>query len=137
VTAKGTREIMMKYINSKHSDVSMMADDVVFTNMATGEEHHGREGVLKMLQYVYHVAFEADAETRNMIFTEDNAVLEADFVGQHIGEFAGIQPTNKNVRVPLCVVYDLEHGQIKRGRVYFEMPVLMRQIEASIPPKGK
>ncbi len=32
------------------------------------------------------------------------------------------------MRVPLCVVYDLEGGRIKRGRVYLEMPVLLRQL---------
>jgi steroid delta-isomerase-like uncharacterized protein len=123
-----TREAITKYLDSKHSDVSMMADDVVFTHMATGEEHRGPEGVLQMLNYFYHVAFDADAVTRNTIFADGKAVLEADFVGKHIGEFAGISATNKQVRVPLCVVYDLERDQIKRGRVYFEMPVLLRQL---------
>jgi hypothetical protein len=30
--------------------------------------------------------------------------------------------------VPFCVVYDLEGGKIARGRVYMELPVLMRQL---------
>jgi steroid delta-isomerase-like uncharacterized protein len=123
-----TREVITKYLNSKHSDMSMMAEDVVFTNMATGQEHRGPDGVLQMLNYIYHIAFDADAETRNTIFANGKAVLEADFVGKHIGEFAGIPATNKQVRVPLCVVYDLEEDKIKQGRVYFEMPVLFKQL---------
>jgi len=35
------------------------------------------------------------------------------------------------VRVPICVVYDLENDQIKRGRVYFEMPALLQQLGMS------
>jgi predicted ester cyclase len=50
------------------------------------------------------------------------------FAEQPFGEFAGIPATGKNVSVPLCVVYDLENDQIKRGRVYFEMPALMQQL---------
>ena len=123
-----TREVVTKYLNSKHSDVTMMADDVVFTIMATGQEHRGTEAVSQMLNYFYHIAFDADAETRNTIFADGKAVVEGDFVGKHIGEFAGIPATNKQVRVPLCVVYDLENDQIKRGRVYFEMPVLLQQL---------
>jgi steroid delta-isomerase-like uncharacterized protein len=119
---------MTKYFNSNHSDVSMMARDVVFTIMATGQEHHGPDGVLQMLNYFYHVAFDATAEIRNMIFADGKAVVESDFIGKHIGEFAGIAATNKSVRVPLCVVYDLEDDLIKRGRVYFEMPVLLKQL---------
>jgi steroid delta-isomerase-like uncharacterized protein len=131
MSVDSTREAITKYLNSKHSDVSMMADDVVFTHMATGEEHHGPEAVLQMLHYFYHIAFDADAVTRNTIFADGKAVLEADFVGKHIGEFAGISATNKQVRVPLCVVYDVENDQIKRGRVYFEMPVLLQQLGVS------
>lgn len=126
-----TREVITRYLDSKHSDLSMMADDVVFIHMATGQEHHGREAVSEMLNYMYHVAFDADAETRNVIFADDNAVLEGYFVGKHIGEFADIPATNKQVRVPLCVVYDLEDDKIKQGRVYFEMPVLFQQLKGS------
>jgi predicted ester cyclase len=78
---------------------------------------------------MYHTAFDADAEVKNLIFADGKAVLEADFVGKHIGEFAGIAATNKNVRVPLCVTYDLENDQIKRARVYMEMPVLLKQLQ--------
>src|SRR5690606_27809381 len=113
---------------SEHSDVSQMAEDVVFTVMSTGQEHHGREGVLGMLNYFYHIAFEATAEPSTTIFGESNATWEGDFIGKHIGEFAGSPATGKDVRVPLCVVYDLENDQIKRGRIYFEMPVLLQQL---------
>jgi steroid delta-isomerase-like uncharacterized protein len=128
MSIENTRDVMMRYFNSQHGDVSMMAEDVVFTIMATGDQHHGRDNVLGMLNYFYHVAFDATATTRTMLFGEHNAMIEADFVGKHIGEFAGMPATGKDVKVPLCVVYDLENNQIKHGRVYFEMPALMQQL---------
>jgi steroid delta-isomerase-like uncharacterized protein len=130
--AESTREKLLQYFNSEHDDVSVMADDVVFTIMATGQEHHGPDGVLGMLHYFYRVAFDATAETRVMLFGEQNAMVEANFVGKHTGEFAGIPATGKDVHVPLCVVYDLENDQIKRGRVYFEMPALLQQLGVSM-----
>ncbi len=81
-----------------------------------------------MLTYFYHQAFDAHAEMGLTIYTDDHAVLEGYFVGRHTGEFAGIPATNRSVRVPLCVVYDLADGRITRGRVYFEMPVLVAQL---------
>lgn len=128
MSVEGTREVMTKYFGAEHSDVSAMADDVMFTVMGTGQEHHGKEGVQGMLNYFYHIAFDARAEPKNIIFADHQAVGEWDFVGKHIGEFAGIPATGKNVRVPLCVVYDLENDKIKRGRVYFEMPALLQQL---------
>lgn len=129
MSAEKTKEIVSKYINSKHTDKGMMADDVVFTNMATGEKYEGPESVSGMLNYFYHVAFDADAEVKNLIFSEDKAVFEADFIGKHVGEFAGMKATNKDVRVPLCVVYDLEKDKIKEARMYFEMPALLEQLK--------
>lgn len=128
MSVESTREVIAKYLNSGHSDVSMMAEDVVFTVMATGQEHRSPDGVLQMLNYFYRIAFDATAETTNTIFADGKAIVEADFVATHIGEFSGIPATNKHVRVPLCVVFDLEDDLIKRGRVYFEMPVLLRQL---------
>ena len=128
MSVEGTRKVMTQYFSSEHSDTSMMADDVTFTIMPTGQEHHTPEGVLQMLNYFYRVAFDASAENKNMIMGDGHAVWEGDFVGKHIGEFAGVPATGKDVRVPLCVVYDLENDQIKRGRVYFEMPVLFAQL---------
>lgn len=128
MSVDSTIEVMTRYFDSEHSDVSMMAEDVVFTIMATGQEHRGRKGVMGMLHYFYHIAFDATATTENTIFGDGKALIEGDFVGKHIGEFAGIPATNKDVRVPICVVYDLENDQITRGRVYFEIPALMQQL---------
>jgi steroid delta-isomerase-like uncharacterized protein len=128
MSVESTREVISRYLSSNHSDLSMMADDVVFAHMATGDLHEGPEAVGRMLHYVYHVAFDARAETRNLVVDDGKAVLEADFVGIHIGEFAGIPATGKQVRVPLCIVYDLENDMIKRGRVYMEIPVLFKQL---------
>ena len=109
-------------------DVQYVAEDAVFTSMNTGEETRGREAVGQMLHYFYHVAFDARAEITNKVITEKKAVLEFNFVGKHIGEFAGMQPTNKEVNVPTCVSYDLENGLIKKGRVYMLFDVLMNQL---------
>lgn len=128
MSVESTRAVVMRYLNSNHSDLSMMAPDVVFTSMATGDEHRGPEALAGMLHFVYHVAFDARAETKNLIVADGQAVLEADFVGKHTGEFAGVPATGKIVRVPLCVVYDLENDKITRGRVYFEVPAFLKQV---------
>jgi predicted ester cyclase len=66
-----------------------------------------------------------------MIIGDGHAVLEGIFTGKHIGEFAGIPATHKEVRVPLCVVYGLENDLIQAGLVYLEMTVMMQQLGVS------
>ncbi len=128
MSVESTRDTMLRYFASEHGDTSMMADDVVFTVMATGEDYATPAGVMGMLNYFYHIAFDAKFETGVTLFGETNAMTEGTFAGKHIGEFGGIPATGKDVRVPLCVVYDLANDKITRGRIYFEMPALLAQL---------
>lgn len=134
MSAEQNRAALQRYLESSHSDLSMMADSVIFTNMATGEEHVGPDAVREMLDFVYHGAFEGRAETRNLIVDGDRAVLEATFVGTHKGDFAGVAATGREVRVPLAVIYDMKDGRITRGRVYFEVPAFLAQVAAATQP---
>ena len=121
------KKLIEKYFESH--DTKYLAEDTVFINMNSGELTVGREAVGKMLHYIYHLAFDAHAEITNTIVTDDKAVLEANFVGKHIGEFAGVPATGKNVKVPLCVSYDLdENGLIKVARIYMLESVMMQQL---------
>lgn len=114
----------------KTHDVKYIAEDAVFINMATGERHQGKADIENMLHYIYHVAFDATASVNNYMITEDKAMLEGFFTGKHIGNFAGIEPTNKNVNVPLCVTYSVENGLIKEARIYMQVNVLIEQLHA-------
>lgn len=55
-------------------------------------------------------------------------MLEAEFVGTHVGEFEGVSATGRAVRVPYAVAYDLEDGKITSLRLYFPLELLPRQI---------
>ena len=63
-----------------------------------------------------------------MLLDGDHTTWEGTFVGRHTGDFMGIPPTGKDVRVPLCVTYDLRDGRIAAGRIYFEVPALLAQL---------
>ncbi|WP_370478274.1 ester cyclase [Tamlana flava] len=111
-------------------DTKYLAEDVVFIDMNSKGLTVGREAVGNMLHYVYNLAFDAHAEITNTIICDNNAVLEANFIGKHIGEYAGIPASNKSVNVPLCVTYDLENSLIKVARIYMLESVLMEQINS-------
>ncbi len=119
---------MRDYLRSH--DARYVTDDAVFTNKSTGERIEGREAIGKMLQFFYHIAFDAHAEFTNVLVTEEKALAEGLFIGKHIGEFAGIPATGKIVSVPLCVTYNLENGLIKEARIYMMTDVLIRQLQS-------
>ncbi len=125
MTLEHTREVMMQYW--EFHDLSKLDENAVFTVMDTGYEARGRQAIGQMLHYFYHEAFEAQAELKDILIAEDQACFEAEFVGRQLSEFAGITPTDGPIRVPFCVVYDLAHDQITRGRIYFETDALRKQ----------
>ena len=129
MSVESTRAVMTAYL--QHDDMSRVAPDAVYRVMGTGYEAVGREGVTQLLRHFYQEAFDARAQTRNLIYAEDHAVLEADFIGKHIGNFAGIEPTGRMISVPLCVVYDLAGDQIMGARLYFETDALFRQLRGA------
>ena len=125
---------MLDYVTTH--DVKYVAEDAVFKHLGTGEVYTGRAEIGAMLHYMYHVAFDAKAEMQNYFFTENKAVVEGLFKGRHIGELAGIAPTNKEVSVPFCVTYDLKNGLIKEARIYMLISVLMEQLGLMPSPQN-
>ena len=116
----------------KTHDTIHVAENAVFKSLNTAQEFKGREAIEQMLNYFYHVAFDARIIINNIIVTKSKAVLEATFTGRHIGEFANVPPTNKEVNVPMCVAYDTnEDGLVQEGRIYMLMDVMMQQLQPS------
>lgn len=124
---------MLDYFQTR--DVKYVHEDAVYKNLSTGETYRGKAEIGAMLHYMHHVAFEAKVQVTSYIITEDKAQFEGFFKGKHIGEFAGLPATNKEVNVPLCVTYDLKDGLIKEARIFFLTDTLTQQLgmSAGIP----
>jgi predicted ester cyclase len=56
--------------------------------------------------------FNANPEVTGMVVGEGTAAVAFVFAGTHTGEFAGIAPTGRAVRVPYAAFYDLPDGKI-------------------------
>ena len=125
------RQVMQDYIDAlvKRADfTTYFTDDVVVTLEWTDQRAEGREAAGQMIRYVHEDAFDARAEVKNLLTEAGKAAIEADFVGTHTGEFAGIEPTGRAVRVPYSVVYDLRGDQISALRIYLPMSPLIEQL---------
>jgi predicted ester cyclase len=125
------RKVMQEYIDAlvKRADYpAYFTDDVVATFEGTDQRAVGREAAGQLIRYVHEGAFDARPEVKNLLVDDGKAAIEADFAGTHTGEFAGIPPTDREVRVPYSVVYDIRGDQISALRIYFPMSLLVEQI---------
>jgi predicted ester cyclase len=125
------RQVMQGYLDAlvQRGDFpAYFTDDVIASFEGTDQTAVGRDRAGRLIRYVHETAFDARAELKNLLVDEGKAAIEADFVGTHTGEFAGIQPTGRSVRVPYAVVYDLRGGKISGLRIYFPMSLLIEQL---------
>lgn len=121
-------ESYLSELASRGDYARYLAQDATIAIMGTDQEGEGRAAVEQMIRYLHEQAFDATVERKNLFVTEAHATLEADFVGTHTGDFAGIPPTNRQVRVPYSVVYDVGKDQITALRIYWPVHALMAQI---------
>jgi predicted ester cyclase len=125
------RQVMQDYLDTlvKRGDYTVyFADDIVASVEGTDQTAVGRDRAGQLIRYMHEGAFDARPELKNLLVDDGKAALEADFVGTHISEFAGVQPTGRAVRVPYSVVYDLRGDKISGLRIYFPMSLIIEQL---------
>lgn len=125
------RQRLAGYWSGRAQDI--VAEEAVFHDLASGRDFRGRREIGEMLHWFYNIAFDAQAVPKKVILdeAESAAAVAGRVVGRHVGEFAGVAPTNREISVQLCVTYALEGGQIREAWVYFNMPEFMRQVGAA------
>lgn len=126
------RQVMQEYLDLlvKRADYSaLFTDDVIVTFEGTDQRAEGRQAAEQLIRYVHEGAFDAKPEVKSLLVDDGKAAIEADFVGTHTGEFAGIAATGRDVRVPYSVVYDLHGDKISALRIYFPMGLLIEQLQ--------
>jgi len=111
----------------------LVAEDAVFHELGSGLDYHGTADIDAMLHWFYNVALDARAVPKKVILDESGeaAAVAGRVVGRHIGEFAGVPATGKEINVQLCVTYAIEGDRIREAWVYFNMPEFMRQVGAA------
>jgi steroid delta-isomerase-like uncharacterized protein len=115
MSAEATSETMRSYLDallSRGDFAGYFTDDVTWAIIGTEQTMQGREPVRDFLTWMHTQAFNAHPKVKTLIVDDGQAVLEADFVGTHTGEFLGMPATGKSVQVPYCVVYDLRDDKI-------------------------
>jgi len=101
------------------------------------EPIQSREGV----SAIHHMLFESLKDIRIDIVTIDAndefGFAEVVTSGVHVGEFLGVPPTGKHVKLSSCGVFIFRDGKIQRESIYADREELLRQVGWSqqlLPP---
>ena len=139
MTTEDTRVSMQAYADALLSFgdyARYLADDVTMIFMGTDRAVKGRDAVQRAITFFHERAFSSAVELKELVCGDGRAMLEAEFIGTHIGEFEGLTATLRPVRVPYAGAYTLADGRITALRLYFPFDLLVRQITAADKPAG-
>lgn len=129
--AQATERLMNSYLSelvARGDFARYFSDDATIAIMGTDQQGSGRGAVEQAIRYLHQQAFDAAPELRTLFVTDAHAAVEADFVGTHVSEFSGIAATNRQVRLPYSVIYDVADDQITALRIYMSIESLTAQI---------
>ena len=117
---RATMEAYLYALSTRNDFAEFFTERVTFDMVGAGETVTGRDEVAELIRFSHEQAFDGRMVLRSL--TVDTAVgraaIEADFVGRHTAEFAGIEATGREVRVPYSVHYDLVEDRISSLRIY-------------------
>jgi limonene-1,2-epoxide hydrolase len=119
--------IVQEYLSNHTPDYA--AEDVIFHDYSQPEPVKGRQAFGQLLDAFYRTGFsDAKLEIRHIAADENCVTLEVTFHGVNTGPLRGHAPTGKRVELPVCGVYDIEDGLIRRVRIYYDNGLLERQL---------
>lgn len=116
---------------ARTQDPQYLARDATLRHVALPEAAVGREAIGAALRRLFYETFsDVEVEVRTVAVDRERSVgvVEWTFRGRHTGEFLGIAATGRPVELAMAGVYELAEDSISRGRVYYDLATLLRQL---------
>lgn len=114
--------------------VQYVHDDLHWTEVASGREFHGPEGMLREYREWAKAFPDGSAEITNLLEAGDWVIVEFTVRGTNTGPFMGpdgeLPPSNRKVELQSCDVLHLRDGKVTGGKSYFDISTVARQLEA-------
>jgi steroid delta-isomerase-like uncharacterized protein len=128
---QNTATIMRAYLDAliaRGSFDAYLADGATFEIMGTDQKVQGHDAVRDTIVWLHTQAFDAHPKVRTLVAGDNQAAIEADFIGTHTGDFFGVAATGRSVNIPYSMIYDIEGEKITALRGYMAMDQLVQQI---------
>ncbi len=126
------RHVLAENRRSIDGLLETLCDEPVYKIMATSEKYEGKEAVANFYRGLFEGVPEAGFELINVFVGEEGVVEESILRGRQRGALFGIAATNREIALPLTIVFPMLNGQILGERLYFDLATLARQLGVPI-----
>ena len=135
------REVSEEYIRQFVSEVReasrtgdidkvlpFIAADVELEDVALSQTYHGKEEVRSYI-HMFLTAFSGlDISLDNYLVSGDWAIVEGTIKGTHTGSFLGYAARGREIEFKTCRIFSLKDGLIYRGRAYYDLSRILKQM---------
>jgi steroid delta-isomerase-like uncharacterized protein len=130
-----TRRLIDEVANGRNLDVmdELVAENFIEIEPAPGQGP-GRQGLRDVFAIMHQAFPDLHWSTEEQIAEGNKVVTRFIWTGTHKGEFMGIPPTGKSVRVKGIVIDEFEDGMMFRSRILSDDLGMMQQLGLIPPP---
>ncbi len=98
-----------------------------------GVPSDGEEAVRELLRGLMGGLPDLRAELGKLRHADDAVFGEGLITGTHNGEWAGIPPTGRHIRIPILAIFEFDGDRLLCEKVYFDMANVLTQMGV-LPP---
>jgi steroid delta-isomerase-like uncharacterized protein len=92
--------------------------------------HDGAQAVGQLLSGMFKGFPDFTVEIVKTHHSDDAVILEVKMKGTHLGDWAGLKPTGREMNVPVACIFEFDGNRLVCEKVYFDMATLMNQLTA-------
>lgn len=109
--------------------ISTLSPDCVYQIMPTGQRWEGHDGARAFYTSFLGAFPDVHFDLAEIVIGPQGVIEVADMTGTHLGEWAGIAPTGKPVRLQIIIHFpwDPEHGKFAGEQIWFDRLALQEQ----------
>ncbi|WP_026370308.1 ester cyclase [Kallotenue papyrolyticum] len=109
--------------------ISTLSPDCVYQIMPTGQRWEGHDGARAFYTSFLGAFPDVHFDLAEIVIGPQGVIEVADMTGTHLGEWAGIAPTGKPVRLQIIIHFpwDPEHEKFAGEQIWFDRLALQEQ----------
>ena len=122
------RHLKAEMMHDMETTLATLHPDCLFEDRPIGLTLRGRDQARRHYE-LWWSAFGIGLDSGKQYWAADDLLIaEVDFVGRHVGDFLGIAPTGREIRLPIVVVVGFRDGFLASERFTYDLNDLLRQL---------
>jgi steroid delta-isomerase-like uncharacterized protein len=126
------RHVLAENRRSIEGLLETLCAEPIYKIMATSATFKGHEQVAQFYRGLFEGVPDANFELINVFVSEEGVVEESILRGVQRGVLFGVPPTNREIALPMTIVFPILNGKILGERLYFDLATLARQLNVPL-----